>query len=386
MSRMICVIAGEASSDELGAELIGALRNQIAGDVQFCGIGGPKMAERGANSPISIDKLAIVGIFEGLKHYRKIVELSDQAAEFIAQQQPDIAIFIDSWGFTQRVTDRLGARKVTFPLVKYVGPQIWATRAGRARKIAQNYDLLLSINAMDLPYYEGLDLEVEFVGNPIVTRNEKIWSRAAARDALGFDREHLLLCIAPGSRSSEIAYLEPIFRQTVKNLTKLYPGNLEVLVPLADASKTEMGMRLANWPIRVTQLDESKKQQAFAASDVALAASGTVTTQIALAQTPVVVAYRFHPLTYRIIKLIATADYASLMNLAVGTMVAPEFIQGECRPENLTEAVDFLLRNAQARSVQLRSQNAALNVMGRGERPTALRAARILAQKIAATG
>ena len=382
----VMLVAAEASGDGLGAGLAQALRARLGDRLQLVGVGGARMAEQGVRSPFDIAELSILGLFEGLMAYRKVVRLADVTAELARRERPDAAVLIDSWGFTLRVAQRLRRDAPELPLIKYVGPQVWASRPGRARTLAGAVDHLLSIHAFDAPWFEREGLEVTFVGNPALSRSFVGADPQRFRASIGADADDLVLLVAPGSRPAEIERLMPHFEDAVRRLKAERPG-LHVVIPVASTVAEAVKTRVAAWPFRVHVVeDEAAKTDAMVAADVALACSGTVTTELALAGVPMVVAYRLGELTYQVLKRIVTTRYATLFNVAAGRAVAPELLQHDCTGPKLAEALAQRLDDPALRARQREEQFAALDRMGRGGPDPSERAADKVLELLAARG
>lgn len=360
----ILLVAGEASGDALGAGLARALRERL-GAVRFVGVGGARMAAEGVESPFDIAQLSVLGFAEGIAAYRRVVARADETAALAARERPDATVLIDSWGFTLRVAHRLRRLDPDLPLIKYVGPQVWASRPGRARVLAKAVDHLLALHPFDAPMFERAGLATTVVGSPALARSFDGAEPARLRAALGMAADSPVLLVLPGSRPAEVARLGSVFGETVRRLRASHPG-LEVVVPLASTVAEAVRAEVAAWgPTHLVE-DEALKNDAFAVAAVALACSGTVTTELALAGAPVVVAYRLGSLTYALAKLIVTTPYASLLNIAAGAEVMPEFIQARCEPGRLAAAVAARLDDPALRARQVAAQSAALDRMGRG--------------------
>ncbi|MES1203731.1 MAG: lipid-A-disaccharide synthase [Pseudomonadota bacterium] len=370
MSRRVFLVAGETSGDALGAELITALRAQ-ADDLEFAGVGGPAMAALGVPSLADISALAVLGLVEGLKAYPRVKRAVDETAAAAASFKPDIAVLIDSWGFTSRVAQRLRRDMPGVKLVKYIGPQVWATRPGRAKTLAGLVDHLICIHDFEAPFYRPFGLPVTVSGAPALSRVKRGDAAAfRARHALRAGEEILLLL--PGSRRAEIENIAPVLEQAAARLCETRPGLL--VVCLAAPSIAELlRQRSAAWPFpHKLVLDEREKEDVFAAASVALAASGTVTTEVALQGAPVVVGYKIGWITWAIARLfLLRTRFITLMNVAAGREVAPEFVQTRFTANNIIRAAAPLLDDAQARAHQIELQEAALDKMGRGGRPAA---------------
>lgn len=217
VGRSLCVmlVAAEASGDVLGAGLTRALRQRLGDQVRFVGVGGPEMAQAGVASPFDIGELSVLGIFEGLSAYPRVVRRADQTAALARTEKPDLAVLIDSWGFTLRVAQRLRRLDPKLPILKYVGPQVWASRPGRARTLARTVDRLLSIHAFDAPHFEAAGLATTFVGNPALARDFKDADPQRLRAAIGAEPDDPILLVLPGSRPKEVARLSGPFSDAV---------------------------------------------------------------------------------------------------------------------------------------------------------------------------
>lgn len=361
------LVAAEASGDDRGAGLMAALKRRLGPDgVRFVGIGGARMAEEGLVSPFDIAELSILGLLEGLLAYPKVVRRADETAALAAREKPDVAILIDSWGFTLRVAQRLKAQQPDLPLVKYVGPQVWASRPGRAATLARSVDHLLSIHAFDAPYFEKEGLPVTFVGNSALSVDFSGADPGRLRRRLGIGPEADILLVLPGSRPSEIARVLPPFGEGVRILKAERP-DLEVVIPAAPTVAAMVKDQVAGWPDKVHVVEgEEAKLDAMKAATVALACSGTVTTELALAGVPMVVGYRLGPVTYAILKRLIRTPYVTLFNIAAQDFVAPELIQDDCNGPRIAREIAARLDAPSARQQQVRAQYEALDKMGRG--------------------
>ncbi len=382
MSRPACVmlVAAEASGDALGAELARALKRRLGADkVRFVGVGGVQMAREGVKSPFDIRQLSILGLFEGLMAYPRVVARANETAALAAREKPDIAVLINSWGFNLRVAARLRRLDPDLPLVKYVGPQVWASRPGRARTLARAVDHLLAIHSFDAPYFEKAGLKTTFVGNPSLARDLSAANGARLRALIGAGPETPILLILPGSRPSEIKRVMPAFEDAARRLLAERP-DLRVVAPLSPTVAEQVKARLARWPHHADIIeDEALKFDAMKAATVALACSGTVTTELALAGCPMVVAYRVGAITYALLKPLIRTPFITLFNIAAGKAVAPELIQADCNGAALAQALAARLDDADLRARQIAEQNAALERMGRGQADPSERAAEVIA-------
>jgi lipid-A-disaccharide synthase len=362
----VMLVAAEASGDALGAGLARALKARLGDKVRFVGVGGSRMAAEGVDSPFDIASLSILGIFEAVAAYRRVMQRVADTAALARRETPDVAILIDSWGFTLRVAHALRKAFPDMPLIKYVGPQVWATRPGRAKTLAASVDHLLSIHSFDAPWFEAEGLKTTFVGNPALAKDFSRADPARLRKAIGAGEGDDILLVLPGSRPAEIKLVMPVFEAAVKRLKAERP-TLHVVIPAAGTVLESVRAKVAGWPFRAHVIeDEQLKDDAFVAGTVALACSGTVTTELALAGAPMVVAYRIGAASYAILKLIFKSPWVTMFNIAAKDFVAPEFLQAECTPDRLAAAVAERLDDPALRARQIAAQNAALELMGRG--------------------
>ncbi len=365
----IFLVAAEASGDAAGGELMDALRARSA-DLIFAGVGGPAMSARGVASPFDISELSIIGLVEGLKAYPRVVRRAEETSALAAAFKPDVCVLIDSWGFTLRVAQRLRLSTPQALLVKYIGPQVWATRPGRARTLARVVDHLLCIHSFETPYYTPFGLGCTVVGNPVVHRPAR-GDAARLRARLGLTPDQRILAVLPGSRRAEITRMAPVLGEAAHLLMRARP-DLVLLAPVAQSVREEVAAATALWPERPVLLQgDGEKFDCFAAATAAIATSGTVTTELGMEGAPVVVGYRANWLTGVVAKAILRTPYITLMNVAAGRMIVPEFILEKATPENLAAAAAPLLDDPGARARQVEDQNAALKAMGRDAPPAA---------------
>lgn len=363
----VMLVAAEASGDDRGAGLARALRARLGSGVRFVGVGGEQMAAEGVESPFDISSISILGLVEGLLAYPRIVRRVKETVALAARETPDVAVLIDSWGFTLRVAQSLRRLDPKLPLIKYVGPQVWATRPGRAKTLAASVDHLLSIHAFDAPWFEAERLPVTFVGNSALTVDFSKAEPARLRKQIGAAADDPILIVLPGSRPGEIERMLPPFEDAVRRLKETRP-NLQVVVPAAPTVAEMVKARVAGWSHRAHVIEgDEGKLDAMKAATVAMACSGTVTTELALAGVPMVIGYRLGPVTGWIVqRLLLRTAWVTLFNIAAREFVAPEMIQKDCTGANLAREVALRLDDKARRDRQARAQLAALDKMGRG--------------------
>lgn len=378
---LIYLIAGEPSGDVLGAGLISALKELGDGQVRFTGIGGSHMVAEGFESLFPMAELSIMGGAEILPHVPRLLKRIRQTVADVRAVRPDVLVTIDSPGFSFRVARRLHGEGI--PLVHYVAPTVWAWKPGRARKISRFLDHLLVLLPFEPPYFEVEGLACTFVGHPVMD------SGADAGDGDGFRRRHGIapnapvVCVLPGSRRSETGRLLPVFADTVARLKASRP-DLMVVVPTVETVADDVATATARWPVpAIVVTGERDKFDAFAAADVALAASGTVALELALAKLPSVIAYRLNPISGWLARRLIRVRFVNLVNLVLDRQAVPEFLQDDCRSDLLATALERLLDDENARSEQIDSMIKALKELGRGGPSPSIRAAQVIHNVIA---
>jgi lipid-A-disaccharide synthase len=365
LSGRIFLVAAESSGDALGADLARVLKERDP-SLELAGVGGPLMAEEGVPTQADISGLAILGFIDGFLAFARVKRAVAATVAAILKAKPDVVVLIDSWGFTLRVAQGVRAADPSIKLVKYVGPQVWATRPGRAKTLAAAVDHLICIHDFEVPFYEPYGLACTVCGHPALGRYQP-GDGAALRARQGYKPNEKIILVLPGSRSAEIRRIGPTLWAAAELLDR--DRDVRIIVVAANSVRQQV---LEQAPAAVRILDEREKEDAFAAATVALAASGTVTTEVALQGTPLVIGYKLGWITWALARaFLFKSKYATLMNVAADAEVAPEFIQTKCTPENLAAAAAPLLDDPDAREHQVRAQDEALAMMGRGGRPAA---------------
>jgi lipid-A-disaccharide synthase len=382
---LLYLIAGEPSGDALGGRLMAALRERSAFPLRFAGIGGERMAEQGLESRVPLHELAVMGVAEVLPRARLILRRVRETVADIRRLKPAAVVTIDSSGFTWRVAQRLreGGEKA-LPLIHYVAPMVWAWRAGRARRMARWYDHLMVLLPFEPAYFTKVGLACTYVGHPVVESGADRGDGPAFRRRHGIPPEAPVLAVLPGSRRGEVARLLPPFAGAVELLARRHPG-LRLVVPVTETVAAQVAAAVASWAAPAIVIrGEGEKYDAFAASNAAIAASGTVALELAMAGVPALVAYRLNPLTHALLRRIVKVDYIHLLNLILGREAVPELIQGECTAERLAATADGLLGDETRRHAQVQACREALKQLGLGELSPSRRAADLVLSIIAA--
>ncbi len=374
----VFLVAGEMSGDRLGAALMAGLRELVA-DVSFVGVGGALMAEQGLQSQFPMDELSVMGIAEVLPKYRHLLGRMHETAKAVVELQPDVLITIDSPDFCLRVAREV--KKVSaVRCVHYVAPSVWAWRPKRAKKMARSVDQVLALLPFEPPYMEAVGLRCDFVGHPVVTEPVATDDDVAAfRAQHGFGTDPILV-VLPGSRRGEVSRLTPAFGNVVALIKETVP-ELHVVVPAAAPVADLVNEAVAKWSHVPVVLDPnghtieaglSAKRAAFAAANVALAASGTVSLELAASNTPMVIAYDMNWISWQIMSRLALIDTVTLVNLVAETRVVPEFLGPAFQPEKIAPAVLEVLRSPDA---QQAAMAVTMQRLGRDDAAPGLRAA-----------
>ncbi len=381
---LIFLMAGEPSGDALGARLMAALRRLSGGRVRFAGIGGERMAAEGLDSLVPMDELAVMGLFELLPRIPALLRRIDQTAAAIVAMTPDVVVGIDAPGFTLRVARKVRDRAPGIPLIHYVAPTVWAWKPKRAAKYAALYDHLLAVLPFEPPYFEREGLPCTFVGHSVLE------SGAGQGDAARFRRDHGLteddrvVAVLPGSRRGEVTRLLPVFRAALEQVAATRPGLVAVVPTVATVADT-VRAALADWPIRTLVVEgDAAKYDAFAAAEAAVAASGTVALELALAGLPSVIAYRVNPVTAALVRRLVRVKYVNLVNLMLDRMLVPELLQQDCRSDTVAAALARLLDDPAARQEQIDGVADVAAWLGRGGPPPSERAARVILDAVPA--
>lgn len=372
-ARRFFVIAGEPSGDQLGRGLMAALKHQVP-DAQFAGIGGPAMVGEGLTSLFPIDRLSVIGLADivwRLPDYLRLVTIATKAAiEF----RPDALITIDCPDFSLRVARRVKALSPRPRLIHYVAPSIWAWRKYRAATLARSVDHVLALLPFEPELMRRPNLGCSFVGHPAAALPPI--DRRHAREQLGLGHDETLLLVLPGSRRAELTRLCPVFEAALAGLER----PVRAVTVAASGQRQHLESLTTGWkrPLQILdsgQMSKHEKDEVFAAADVALAASGTVSVELAAAQTPMVIAYDVGPISRLMISSLLTIDTVTLVNLVSNSRAVPEFLGRQCRPEPIRDALIELIDGGANHAAQLTAFSQALAALGADGRHPSERAA-----------
>lgn len=341
----VFITAGEASGDILGARLMKAIRKRAGGRaVRFSGIGGPTMQAEGLTSLFPMTDLSVMGLAEILPRLQKLLARIRQTADTVLALKPDIVVTVDSPDFSfriaRRVKEKAGAARPK--MIHYAAPTVWAWRPGRAAKVAALYDGIVCLFPFEPPYFEREGMETCFAGHPAAERTAPKGNGSIFRRQHGIPDGVKVLGVLFGSRVGEVRRMGKVLQAAAIEIAARHP-DLEIVAPTLPHIAPQVADLLRGMPCGVhISADPAAKADAFAAMDGAVAVSGTVGLELALAGTPHVIGYRMSPLTWQVVRRAVKAKYAHLANILLDAPVVPEFIQGACTAENMAAALEKL--------------------------------------------
>lgn len=366
----VFLVAAEDSGDAFGADVIDALRAQDP-SVRISGIGGERMRERGAHSDVDMSGLAVLGLIEGLKAYGRVKQAVEDTADAIMKADPDSVVLIDSWGFMWRVARALKLRGARAKRIKLIGPQVWATRPGRARVLAQWVDHLLCIHPFEQPFYVKWGLPTTVIGNPALHRLPK-GDAAAFRQRHGIPPDADVIGLLPGSRKAEMRRVAPTLMEATRIVQARDPSRKVIcMVAPSVVAEVEALAKAQSFPIVLVR-NEAEKADAYAAMKVAIACSGTVTTELAAQGAAVVTGYKLGWITWALLRFfLFKSRFSALVNVAVNREVIPEFLQTSFSVKNIEQAAERRLSDPAILKAQQDGQREALRIMAGTGRPAA---------------
>jgi lipid-A-disaccharide synthase len=377
--RTIFLIAAEESGDRLGAGLMIALRKRLGPAVNLVGIGGRHMAEQGLTSLVSIDGLSIIGLVAIPKRLPMILRRIREATDAVLNERPDALVIIDSPDFTHRVARRVRALDASIPVVNYVSPTVWVWRGGRARKMRAYVDRVLAVLPFEPEVHRRLSgPPCTYVGHPLLEDLDAL--RPNAEETARRTAAPPLLLVLPGSRRSEIKRNMAIFGETLR-LLRDQGATFEPVLPTVPGLLESVRAAAESWPVQPRiVVSDSDKKVAFRTARAALAKSGTVTLELALAGVPMVTAYRVTEIEAFIARRVIQTPSIILANLILGENVVPEFLQDDFTAEKLAPALRDILGDTPARQRQVDAFARLEGIMSTGGRkPSELAADQVIA-------
>lgn len=383
----VFLVAGEPSGDRLGGALMEGLKSLVP-EIEFDGVGGPLMQAQGLTSRFPMSELSVMGLVEVLPKFFHLKRRISETGQAVLDTQPDVLITIDSPDFSLRVA-RIVKASSAIRTVHYVAPSVWAWRPGRADKMAKVIDHVLALLPFEPPYMQRAGMECDFVGHPVASEPVATPQEIAEFRATFDLGDAPILLALPGSRRGEVERLSECFGEALHRFTSERP-EFRVAVPTVGAVTDLINSIAPGWPGRPVVLDprhvgtdaaSAYKRAAFGAADLALAASGTVSLELAAQNTPMVIAYKLNWLTQKMAERMVKLDTVTLVNLVSETRAVPECLLDECQPENIATA---LRQVADAPDAQREAMDVTMNRLGRGGEAPGLRAARAVLDRMSA--
>ncbi len=331
----IYLVAGEPSGDALGSRFMKAMRKKTDDNVEFFGVGGESMEKQGMKSLFDISDLAIMGLAEVIPSIPKVLRHIRETVDDIVRVRPDVVITIDSWSFASRVQKALRKKHLGIPQVHYVAPQVWAWKKKRARTMYKYVDHLLTLLPQEPKYFTPYGLETTFVGHPVIESNVIKGKGEEFRKKFGIGEDKRIMAVLPGSRHNEVARLLPVFleaAQKVYNEDNRFCFVIPTVKTVAQRVKSMVSQ--SKLPIVVVE-EEADRHNAFNAAEVAVAASGTVTLELAIADIPHVIAYKVSPFSAMLARRFLHIQFVNLSNILLGREIIPELLQERCVSGNI---------------------------------------------------
>jgi lipid-A-disaccharide synthase len=377
VARTIFLIATEESGDRLGANLMKVLRQRLGGAVRFEGVGGQSMAREGLASLFPIERLSIIGLAAVVKQLPMILRLIRETAAAVTEASPEILVIIDSPDFTHRVARRIRSRDPSIPIIDYVSPSVWAWRPGRARAMRAYIDHVLALLPFEPDEYRRLGgPPCSYVGHPLTEQIGML--RPGVEEQNRRNEQPPVLLVLPGSRRSEIRHHMAVFGETLR-LLQARGVPFEPILPTMPHLQDAVQEAVNRWPVQPRiVIGEQEKRAAFRMARAALAKSGTVTLELALAGVPMVAAYRTGAAEAWILRRAINVKSVILANLVAGENVVPEFLQQDCTPEKLSRSLRAVLNDAPSRQRQLDAFAKIEAIMSTGNQSPSVRAADIV--------
>ena len=372
----VFIIAGEPSGDALGGDVMAGLK-ELYPNITFQGIGGPNMQAQGLESLFDMSELSVMGLAEILPKYRLLKRRITQTAQAAIAAAPDVILTIDSPDFCLRVAKLVKTQR-DIRVVHYVAPSVWAWRPKRAQKMARHVDQVLALLPFEPPFMQAAGMQCSFVGHPVANT-----AQASRQDCAAFRMRHQiakdapLVLVLPGSRGGEVRCLSDVFGEALARFQQTH-SNARFVLPVAPSVRGLVTELTENWsvkPILIDSADQPEKLSAFGAANIALAASGTVSLELAAAQTPMVIAYKMNWLTAAIMRRLMRVDTVTLVNLVSETRVVPEFLMENCTAEAVAQGLTTLFAKPETQSAAL---DITMDRLGRGQERAGLRAARAI--------
>ncbi len=360
--KSVVIIAGEASADLHGSNLVKAMKRLNSG-IHFTGIGGEKMEQAGVRILIPSSEMAVVGLTEIFSKLRTIFNASKDIKSILKKDRPDLLILIDYPDFNIHIAGT--AKRIGIPVLYYISPQVWAWRSGRIRKIARRIDRMAVILPFEKDYYRNRPIKVDYVGHPLLDECPSDFNRKKVLSRVGMDHAHPIVGLLPGSRKEEILNLLPAMVDAAEILSKQYPA-LQCILPLAPGLDQTFVQPFIDDSKTAIRLFRGNIYDALSVCDIALVTSGTATLETAIMGVPMIIVYKVSPISYWIGRMVIKVSHAGLVNLVGGEEVVPELLQNEVTPDKLADEAMILLGNAEIKENMIKKLNFIKEKLGKG--------------------
>ena len=363
----IYLIAGEPSGDALGARLMRAMKGKTAGKVEFFGVGGESMEAEGLKSLFDISDLAVMGIAEVIPSIPKILRLIKQTVDDIVRIRPDVVVSIDSWSFGCRVQKALRKKKTGIPQVHYVAPQVWAWKKKRARTMNKYVDRLLTLLPQEPQYFTPYGLDTVFVGHPVIESPIVQGDKESFRRKYAIPDDKRIVCILPGSRHNEVSRLLPIFIESAEKLQQQH-NDLFFVIPTVKTVEKRVRRMTKNCGLSLLIVEGSEdRHNAMCAASAAIAASGTVALELAIAGVPHIIGYKLSALSTVVARLLLHIRYVNLSNILLQEEIVPELLLENCTADNIVSYLNHYLAQDEVWQKQIDGFGRVRKVLGFGE-------------------
>ena len=342
--KKIYLIAGEPSGDLLGSRLMRAIKKRTNGEVEFYGVGGDTMKREGLNSLFDISDLAIMGLLEVIPSIPKVLRHIRNTVNDIIRIQPDVVVTIDSWSFSARVHKALRKKKTNIPQIHYVAPQVWAWKKKRAKTMYKYIDRLLTLFPYEPKYFTPYNLPTDFIGHPVIESEAVHADAQAFYQKFSIPQDKKIIAVLPGSRKTEVSRLLPVFLESIEKIHQEHPEFYFVIPTVSTVSGyVKDGIKNSKLPIIITET-ETDRYNAFKASTVAIAASGTVALELAILDIPHIIGYKVSPFSAWLARKFLKIEFVNLSNILLGREIIPELLQERCIPINIRTYIEQILR------------------------------------------
>ena len=378
----VYLIAGEPSGDLLGSRLMRAMRKKCKDNIEFLGVGGDTMKAEGLPSLFDISDLAVMGLVEVIPSIPKVLRHIREVVADIIAKKPDVIITIDSWSFCARIHKILRRKKLGIPQIHYVAPQVWAWKKKRARTMYKYIDCLLTLLAQEPKYFTPYHLQAYFVGHPVIESDVVTANGDEFRKKYNIPAEKRIISLLPGSRKNEISRLLPVFAETAKKLLS-EDKNFYFVVPTVSTVAENVKKMLQKYDFEYQVVEtEADRYMAFHASEAAIAASGTVALELAIANVPHIIAYKVSPMTAWLAKHFLHIQFVNLSNILLGREVVPELLQERCDASNIKNNIMQLLKKGTLYKKQQAGFEKVKELLGMGDRTPSENACEIILNEI----